>query len=184
MAHHQHGHRPAASGTAGQDPVAEHKAAGKTTARCLVVTISDSRTMETDRSGARIAELLEEAGHSVAARRIIPDEPDQIRALLTTACSDSAIDAVITSGGTGLAPRDVTTEVVEDVLTRRLDGFGELFRMLSFEEIGSAAMLSRAVGGLAGDTMIFALPGSSKAVELGITRLVAPELGHILGLIR
>ena len=87
-------------------------------------------------------------------------------------------------GGTGLAPRDVTTEVVEAVLTRRLDGFGELFRMLSFEEIGSAAMLSRATGGIAGETMIFALPGSSKAVELGITRLVAPELGHILGLIR
>ena len=140
--------------------------------------------METDRSGARIAELLAQAGHVIAERRIIPDEAAEIRALLETACSDPAIDAVITSGGTGLAPRDVTTEVVEAVLTRRLDGFGELFRMLSFEEIGSAAMLSRATGGIAGETMIFALPGSSKAVELGITRLVAPELGHILGLIR
>jgi len=164
--------------------VAEHKAAGRPSARCLVVTISDSRTMETDRSGARIAELLTEAGHEIAERRIVPDEAAEIRELLEAACADTAIDAVITSGGTGLAPRDVTTEVVDQLLTRRLDGFGELFRMLSFEEIGSAAMLSRATGGLAGETMVFALPGSSKAVELGITRLVAPELGHILGLIR
>ena len=176
MGHHHH-ERP------GADPVAEHKASAKAGVRCLVVTISDTRTLATDKSGARAAELLTAAGHGVTARQIIPDEPDQIRALLQAGIDNPEVDAIITSGGTGLAPRDVTTEVVDALLTRRLDGFGELFRMLSFEEIGSAAMLSRAVGGLAGSTMIFALPGSTKAVELGIRRLIAPELSHILGLI-
>ncbi|MEO2169804.1 MAG: MogA/MoaB family molybdenum cofactor biosynthesis protein [bacterium] len=177
MVHHPH-QRP------GADPVAEHKAAGKARVRCLVVTISDTRTLATDKSGARAAELLVAAGHSVAGRQIIPDESGQIHALLQAGIDNPGTDALITTGGTGLAPRDVTTRVVDTLLTRRLDGFGELFRMLSFEEIGSAAMLSGATGGLAGSTMIFALPGSTKAVELGVSRLIIPELSHILGLIR
>jgi molybdenum cofactor biosynthesis protein B len=119
----------------------------------------------------------------VAGRRIVPDERAAIGRAVQEAIDDPAVDAVILSGGTGLAPRDVTYETVRDLLAKPIDGFGELFRMLSFEEIGAAAMLSRAVGGVTARTAIFALPGSSKAVELGVTRLIAPELGHLLGLI-
>lgn len=177
MAHH---HRQ--SGDPG--PVAEHKAAAAAGARCLIVTISDTRTLETDKSGQRIAELLNEAGHIVHDRRIIPDEVEEIRSLLETTIQDPAIDVIISTGGTGVAKRDVTNEIVTALITRPLPGFGELFRMLSFEEIGSAAMLSGASGGLAQDTVLFALPGSTKAVELGVSRLIVPELGHILGLRR
>ncbi len=128
--------------------------------------------------------LLEQGGHHTAQRLLIPDEPDQIRQAITKALEDPSIDAVLTNGGTGIAPRDLTTDVVASLLDQPLDGFGELFRSLSFAEIGSAAMLSRAVGGIAGKTMIFSLPGSTKAVELGMTKLVVPELGHLLGLLR
>jgi molybdenum cofactor biosynthesis protein B len=177
--HSPHGHR---HGHGETGPVAEHRAHGRS-ARCRVITVSDTRTLETDRSGARAAELLIAAGHAVAGRRIVPDERAAIGRAVQEAIDDPAVDAVILSGGTGLAPRDVTYETVRDLLAKPIDGFGELFRMLSFEEIGAAAMLSRAVGGVTARTAIFALPGSSKAVELGVTRLIAPELGHLLGLI-
>jgi len=176
----RHGHAGHRHGDAG--PAAEHRARGRS-ARCRVITVSDTRTLETDSSGARAAELLVAAGHTVGARRIVPDEPDAIARAVRDALDDPETDAVILSGGTGLAPRDVTYETVRDLLEKPIDGFGELFRMLSFEEIGAAAMLSRAVGGVTGRTAVFALPGSSKAVELGVTRLIAPELGHLLGLI-
>lgn len=165
------------------DPVREHRAAGKRTVRCLVVTVSDTRTVEDDKSGATAAECLGAAGHEVARREIVKDERDTISALVRSAIDDDAIDAVVLTGGTGVAPRDVTYEAVQDVLQKPLDGFGELFRSLSYDEIGSAAMLSRAIGGITGRTAIFALPGSTKAVRLGIDKLVGPELGHILGLI-
>jgi len=176
----RHGHAGHHHGDAG--PAAEHRARGRS-ARCRVITVSDTRTLETDSSGARAAELLVAAGHTVGARRIVPDERDAIARAVRDALDDPETDAVILSGGTGLAPRDVTYETVRDLLEKPIDGFGELFRMLSFEEIGAAAMLSRAVGGVTGRTAVFALPGSSKAVELGVTRLIAPELGHLLGLI-
>jgi len=175
MAHgHSHKH---------DDPVHQHRAAGKRIVRCLVVTVSDTRTIDDDKSGATAAECLVGAGHEVCRREIVKDERAAIVSLVHGAIHDEGIDAVILTGGTGVAPRDVTYEAVQNVLEKPLDGFGELFRFLSYDEIGSAAMLSRAIGGIAGTTAVFALPGSTKAVRLGIDKLVGPELGHILGLI-
>ena len=165
------------------DPVHQHRAAGKRTVRCLVVTVSDTRTHDDDESGATAAECLTAAGHDVARREIVKDDRETIVALVRSAVDDPSTDAVVLTGGTGVAPRDVTFEAVRDVLEKPLDGFGEIFRTLSYEEIGSAAMLSRAIGGISGQTAIFALPGSTKAVRLGIDKLMGPELGHILGLI-
>ncbi len=167
----------------GADPVVEHRAAGKRIARCLVVTVSDTRTLEDDKSGATAAECLLACGHRVVRREIVRDERALLVQLLEGAIDDSGIDVVVLTGGTGIAPRDVTYEAVQQVLEKPLDGFGELFRALSFEEIGAAAMLSRAIGGVAGETVLFALPGSTKAVRLGIEKLIGAELGHILGLI-
>lgn len=165
------------------DPVHQHKAAGKRSARCLVVTVSDTRTLENDKSGDTANDCLTSAGHEVSRREIVKDELDAIVALVRAGVADPAIDAVILTGGTGIAPRDVTFEAVGGVLEKPLDGFGEIFRALSYEEIGASAMLSRAIGGITGTTAIFALPGSTKAVRLGIDKLIAPELGHILGLL-
>ena len=165
------------------DPVHQHRAAGKRTVRCLVVTVSDTRTIEDDKSGATASECLVTAGHEVRRREIVKDDRDAISGIVRSAIDDPDTDAVILTGGTGVAPRDVTYEAVAKMLEKPPDGFGELFRFLSWEEIGSAAMLSRAIGGIAGQTAVFALPGSTKAVRLGIGKLVGPELGHILGLI-
>lgn len=175
---HGHGH------SHGGDPVHEHRQAGTRAARCLVVTVSDTRTPENDKSGDTAGQCLSSAGHEVARREIIPDDRARITELVQSGIADGGIDAVVLTGGTGVAPRDVTYEAVRDVLEKPLDGFGELFRSLSYEEIGAAAMLSRAIGGVSGSTAVFALPGSTKAVRLGIDKLVGPELGHILGLIR
>jgi molybdenum cofactor biosynthesis protein B len=181
--HDREGHGHGAHSHAASGPAAEHRARGRH-ARCRVVTVSDTRTLETDGSGLRAAELLAAAGHSVRDRRIVRDERDAIAAAVRDGIADPEVDAVILNGGTGLAPRDVTYETVLDLLEKPIDGFGELFRMLSYEQVGAAAMLSRAVAGVTGTTAVFALPGSSKAVELGIERLIAPELGHLIGLIR
>ncbi len=153
-------------------------------ARCAVVTLSDTRTAENDHSGDRIATLLVEAGHEATIRKIIPDEPAALQALLELLRKGDTLDLIITNGGTGVSGRDSTVPVVERMLTTTLPGFGELFRMLSFEQIGSGAMLSRAVGGLAGRVLIFALPGSTKACELAMQRLILPEIGHLIGEIR
>lgn len=159
-----------------------HRARGRRSVACAVLTISDSRTPETDASGQRIRALLEGAGHRVAAYAILPDDPARVRAWVGDRVADPGIDAVILDG-TGLAPRDTTYEAVAGLLEKRLDGFGELFRLLSFAEIGAAAMLSRAVAGVAGRTAVFSLPGSTAAVELAMTRLVLPELGHVVALL-
>lgn len=166
-----------------EGPVAQHRAQGRRSVRCLVVTVSDSRDLASDVSGQRACELLGEAGHVVREREIIADDRAAIAALVRAGVANREIDAVILTGGTGIAPRDVTYEAVSGLLEKPLDGFGELFRSLSYAEIGSAAMLSRAVGGIVGQTAVFALPGSTKAVELGIRKLIAPELGHIAGLL-
>ncbi len=165
------------------DPVQQHRAAGKRTVRCLVVTVSDTRTHDDDKSGTTATECLTAAGHDVVRREIVKDERETIIALVRGAIDDPDTDAVVLTGGTGVAPRDVTFEAVRDVLEKPLDGFGEIFRTLSYEEVGSAAMLSRAIGGISRETAIFALPGSTKAVRLGVDKLIGPELGHILGLI-
>lgn len=179
MSHgHHHGH-----GKDDASPVAQHRAHGKRSARCMVVTVSDTRDLASDRSGQRATELLTQAGHVVPKREIVVDDREAIAALVSAAVADPEIDAVILTGGTGIAPRDVTYEAVDGLLEKPLHGFGELFRSLSWAEIGSAAMLSRAIGGVVGRTVVFALPGSTKAVELGVTKLIAPELGHMIGLL-
>jgi len=161
-----------------------HRDGTKRSCACAVITASDTRNESTDRSGQAIRALLEEAGHRVVAYAVLPDEPAQIRTRVESHVRDAAVDAVLVNGGTGLAPRDTTYEAIVALLQKRLDGFGELFRMLSFQEIGAAAMLSRAVAGVAGDTVVVAMPGSTAAVELAMKRLVLPELGHLVGLVR
>ena len=158
----------------------EHKKAAPTSVRCFVLTVSDTRTADTDTSGLAIRALLEEGGHQVTAARIVPDEPDQVTAAVDHALADAQVQVVITTGGTGITTRDGTFEAVDHLLEKRLSGFGELFRMLSFESIGSAAMLSRATAGIAMGTAVFLLPGSEPAVRLAMTRLILPELGHIV----
>jgi molybdenum cofactor biosynthesis protein B len=159
----------------------QHKsAAASLIARCAVVTLSDTRDEQTDTSGQRISALLCEDGHEVNRYAVIRDEPTILGALLDECLASDAIDVVITNGGTGISRRDSTIAVVESRLTTPLPGFGELFRMLSWEQIGSGAMLSRAAGGAAGDKLLFALPGSTKAVELAMGRLILPELRHLL----
>jgi molybdenum cofactor biosynthesis protein B len=145
----------------------------------FVVTVSDTRTEETDTSGRLARELLEKAGHTVAGYRILKDEPAEVAALVADVAEQKLADVVVTSGGTGISRRDSTYEAVSRLLEKRLDGFGELFRMLSYREIDSAAMLSRAVGGLYRGLVVFALPGSSAAVRLGLEKLIIPELGHL-----
>lgn len=152
--------------------------------RCAVLTVSDTRTPETDTSGRRMRELLIEGRHQVVDARILPDEPSKLEELLRQWLGRSDIDAILTNGGTGISRRDQTIEVVEGLLDRVLPGFGELFRMLSWEEIGSGSMLSRAVGGVAGNKLLFALPGSTAAVELGMKKLILPELKHLLNQLR
>jgi molybdenum cofactor biosynthesis protein B len=144
-----------------------------------VITVSDTRTLETDTGGARVAELLAAAGHAVVAREIVKDDPDAIAAATRRAIARGDVRAVVLTGGTGVAPRDVTPEAVEPLLDRVVPGFGELFRMLSFEEIGSAALLSRALLGLARGVVVCVLPGSRGGVTLAMERLLLPELGHL-----
>jgi len=146
--------------------------------RCFVLTISDTRTETTDASGSAIVELLTGAGHVISGRRIVRDDPAEVRDTLLK--NLAATDVVITTGGTGITARDSTYEALSALLDKRLDGFGELFRMLSYAEIGAAAMLSRAVGGSIGSTAVFSLPGSEHAVRLAMTRLILPEVGHVV----
>jgi len=180
MAHdHSHEHH----GHGGPSSVEEHRARAKRGARCMVITVSDTRDVKSDRSGQRAIDLLVAAGHEVRAREIVADERAAIADLVRAGVANPEIDAIVLTGGTGIAPRDVTFETIEEILDKPLPGFGELFRSLSYAEIGSAAMLSRATGGVIGRTVVFALPGSTKAVELGVERLIAPELGHVVGLL-
>jgi molybdenum cofactor biosynthesis protein B len=150
-------------------------------ARCAVVTLSDTRDESTDTSGRTIRTMIEQHGQSIARYAILPDDPQRLASLLDELLDDSAIDVVLTNGGTGISRRDSTIAVVESKVATPLPGFGELFRMLSWEQIGSGAMLSRAVGGVtAKGKLLFAMPGSTKAVELAMTKLILPELKHLL----
>ena len=158
----------------------QHKATSPASVRCFVLTISDTRTSVNDTSGQAIVELLKSGGHQVSDRGIVRDEPDAIRAVLREQLDASSVQVIITTGGTGITSRDSTYEVVGSLLAKRLDGFGELFRMLSFQEIGPAAMLSRACAGTAQGKLIVSLPGSENAVRLAMNRLLIPELGHLV----
>lgn len=149
-------------------------------ARIAVLTVSDTRTVDDDISGDLAVRLIEEAGHRVVDRAIVPDDPRAVRETIGSWLADEGCDGVVVTGGTGISERDRTYEAVSALLERRLDGFGELFRYLSFAEIGSAAMLSRAVGGIARGRVVFALPGAPAAVRLGLEKLVVPELAHLL----
>ncbi len=160
-------------------PAQAHRRAAPARIPTALITVSDTRTPETDTGGQRIADLLDAAGHPVVAREIVPDEGDRIAAALRRRLDDPGVSAVILTGGTGVAPRDVTPESVEPLLERTVPGFGELFRMLSFEDVGSAALLSRALAGIAAGKVVFALPGSRGAVQLAMEKLILPELSHL-----
>ena len=163
-------------------PAHAHHQRDASAVTCGVITVSDTRSEADDASGQRIRALLEEHGHRVAFYRIVRDEPAQIAALVQSA--PPAVEVLICNGGTGVARRDTTYEAIARLLDKELSGFGELFRVLSYEEIGAAAMLSRAIAGVAGQRVIFSVPGSTKAVELAMTKLILPQLGHLVGLMR
>ena len=174
------------------DPAASHRREATSNIApgsigCAILTISDTRTRANDASGDLIERLVADAGHRAVDRTLVRDEPASISAAVERWLSAPTVAVVLTTGGTGIGRRDTTVEVVRRLLTAELEGFGELFRMLSFEEIGAAAMLSRAVAGLVfrppdegGSTFVFAMPGSPNAVETALTRLVLPELSHLV----
>ena len=162
----------------------EHKAQAPASVACYVLTVSDSRTPDTDTSGRAIRQILEDAGHPIAGHAIVKDEPAQVTSHVHGQLLDPRTQIIITTGGTGITSRDGTFEAIDGLLEKRLDGFGELFRMLSFQEIGAAAMLSRATAGTVARKAIFVLPGSEPAVRLAITRLILPELGHLVQQLR
>ncbi|TDQ40744.1 MogA/MoaB family molybdenum cofactor biosynthesis protein [Aureibacillus halotolerans] len=148
---------------------------------CAVVTISDTRTTDTDSSGGAMLQMLENAGHAVTQYTIVPDEHERIVLALSTALEDPDVQIILMNGGTGISPRDVTVETVQPLFDKELVGFGELFRMLSYhEEIGSASLLSRATAGVINNKVVFCTPGSTKAVKLAMERLILPELVHLI----
>jgi len=160
----------------------EHKAQGPVSVACGVVTISDSRNPETDDSGRLIKDLLSRAGHTVPFYVVVKDEPKEIRDAVERA--SERCEAIVTNGGTGLARRDVTIPTLVPMLDRILPGFGELFRVISYEAIGSSAMLSGALAGLYRGRLLFCLPGSPEACRLAMEKLILPELGHAIGVVR
>jgi len=162
-----------------------HKSHAPKIVRVFVLTVSDTRTEETDEGGKLARALVQAAGHQIAGSAIVKDDAAAVRACITEVAArpsdDGGADVLITTGGTGISRRDSTYEAISELFAKRLDGFGELFRMLSYAEIGSAAMLSRATAGLLRDShlVLFALPGSPSAVRLGLEKLIIPELGHL-----
>ncbi|NMG10550.1 MogA/MoaB family molybdenum cofactor biosynthesis protein [Brasilonema sp. UFV-L1] len=152
--------------------------------KCAVVTVSDTRSQQTDKSGQLIQELLRNANHSIEAYTILKDEPVQIQEQIERLGQQSSLDVVIFNGGTGIAPRDTTYDTLERMIEKTLPGFGELFRFLSYQEIGSRAIASRAVAGVYQQKLIFSLPGSSNAVRLAMEKLILPELVHLVGQLR
>ncbi len=162
------------------ESVQQHRESAPEIVRIAVLTVSDTRTPETDTGGDVVEELMRGAGHEVVAREIVRDEAASIRTRLVDLLDRTDVDAVVTTGGTGISARDTTYEVVDRMIEKKLDGFGELFRMLSYEEIGAAAVLSRAVAGTVGAKLVASLPGSRNAVRLGVERLLAPEIAHVV----
>jgi len=158
----------------------QHRSQSPKSVRCAVITVSDTRTLENDRGGQMIVDLLAGAGHTVVRREIVLDEPARIAALLKAAAGSDQVDAILITGGTGIAARDQTFETVSGLLTKTLSGYGELFRMLSYDDIGPAAMLSRAIGGVMGRVLVLTMPGSPAAVQLAMNKLIVPELGHLV----
>jgi len=160
--------------------VSSHRAASPAATTCAVLTVSDTRSADTDTSGRAIADLLAAAGHTVASRTIVRDEPTEITRAVRELVGHDDVQAIVTTGGTGLSERDATVEALRPMFDREIEGFGELFRMLSYEQVGPAAMLSRAAAGVISGRAVFLLPGSEKAVRLAVEKLILPELGHIV----
>lgn len=157
-----------------------HPDRDKISVNCAIITVSDTRTTETDRSGELIKQLLIDAGHAVGAYAIVKDEPAQIAAQMQSFANRADLQVVIFNGGTGIAPRDTTYDAIEQLLSKTLPGFGELFRYLSYQEIGSRAIASRAVAGIYQNKLVFSLPGSTNAVKLATEKLILPELIHLV----
>ena len=162
-----------------KDSAAEHKSRAKMNVGVAIVTLSSSRSLDSDTSGDTIQELLQEHGHTVVARKVIRDDKRLLQTTLRGLLKNRKVQAVITTGGTGLAPTDVTIEAIRPMLTKELPGFNSLFMLLSYKQVKSAAMLSRALSGTIGDTIVFCLPGSPRACKLAVEELILPELGHI-----
>ncbi len=160
----------------------EHRQQAAQAVRCAVLTVSDTRTLASDRSGQAIVQLLQEAGHSVAGRTIVPDEPTILRQEILKFVEAKDADVLLLTGGTGIAARDQTIDTVSPLFTKDLPGYGELLRMLSYQQIGPAAMLSRATGGLIGSQVVLTMPGSTAAVHLAMKKLILPELPHLVAI--
>ena len=160
--------------------VQEHKSHAPASVRCFVLTVSDTRTEANDTGGQAIRELLQSGGHTVTGHAIVRDDPDAVTSTVTGRLADARTQVIVTTGGTGITSRDGTFEAIDRLFDKRLTGFGELFRMLSYEQIGPAAMMSRAIAGTAQGKAIFVLPGSPDAVRLAMTKLILPELGHVV----
>lgn len=158
----------------------QHRCDSPKSVRAAVVTVSDTRTLETDRGGFLVAEMLTAGGHEAVSREIVKDDPAQIQPLLQRLADPSKVDAILLTGGTGIATRDKTFETVNDLLDKTMPGYGEIFRMLSYDDIGPAAMLSRAIGGVMNQVIVLTMPGSTAAVKLAMEKLIVPELGHLV----
>ncbi|MEW9051741.1 MAG: molybdenum cofactor biosynthesis protein B [Neobacillus sp.] len=159
----------------------EHKKEAPKTINCKIITVSDTRNQDTDKSGRLMIEMLEKQGHKIVDYVIVKDERTPIQDEILKGCARNDIDVILTNGGTGIAKRDVTIESVQEILDKEIVGFGELFRMLSYQEdIGSAAILSRAVAGVVRDKAVFSTPGSTGAVKLAMNKLILPEIGHVV----
>ena len=158
----------------------QHRQAAPTSVRCAVITVSDTRTLENDRGGEMLSTSLSGAGHQVVRREIVPDDPAKIHPLVASLADAATMDAVLVTGGTGIAARDQTYETISQMLTKSLPGYGELFRMLSYADIGPAAMLSRTIGGVIGPVVVLTMPGSPAAVRLALDKLILPELAHLV----
>jgi len=165
------------------DSVAEHRKKSGISAGVAVITLSTSRSLETDQSGDIIQQMLEKSGHRVPVRKVIPDSRNVLRATLRELAREKKVHAIITTGGTGLAPSDVTIEAVRSMLDKEISGFNALFMLLSYPQVKSAAMLSRALAGTIKGKILFCLPGSPRACKLAMESLILPELGHILMLL-
>ena len=166
------------------DAPEEHRASAPKQVGFAILAMSDSRSLARDVSGEIIADMVQRAGHRQVRRDLVKDDVEAIREAVHDALYTAEVDALVLTGGTGLAPRDVTAEAVRPLFERHIPGFGELFRMLSWQEIGSAAMLSRADAGLVDGRLVFLLPGSPKACRLAMEKLILPEIGHLVGLVR
>jgi molybdenum cofactor biosynthesis protein B len=158
-----------------------HRNEAPSSVRCMIITVSDTRTIETDKSGSLLRELMESSGFDITDYRIVPDTYEQIQSVIRIGIENPTVEAILLNGGTGIALRDTTYEAVRDILDKEMHGFGEIFRHLSFtEDIGTAAILSRAIAGVCSNKAIFSMPGSTGAVKLAITKIIIPELRHVM----